>query len=318
MSIETAAAQVFFDEASARDLNGSVSEIKEAVVEVLLAPRLVEDLKACMRDSKYGDTWTELGAAINPVVHGHLAHIGGLGDAMIIDVARIGGRSNNYDHLITVAVGQDERELKFELKAGRSIYTYPQILQVYATSGFISSTSADSYPEHLYATRINELAKLAGAPVPASNAYLKKIYGTKYSVHPFFEGLYADKANSIEDRKRIADESIDSYLRYLVEKPEVRLDVPGLQARLLEQCEKVFLFWNRQTRSFAISTLAVDEMTLTGDVSLGYGVGGLANTLLFRNKAGVTIRCLLRWKNNAVILGPGWQIKPEKPPATSS
>jgi hypothetical protein len=201
--------------------------------------------------------------------------------------------------------------LAVELKKGKSIYDQPQFLQLYVNSPDVINDRMSTYAEFFYDAYFERIQEYTGCRPIEKNRYLKEVFGTKYDTYPFSElyKLVKESNNHRDWFKSLQYESIDEYIKTIIENPRLNINWGSLQVRLDQQLTKHFLSWDPVQRRFVWEKFDKTSVTLSGDVDTKSKKNGLLTTLVLPTKSGQRIELLLRWKNNPCIKGPAWQIK---------
>jgi len=206
------------------------------------------------------------------------------------------GRAFNYDF----AVKKNDDEIKLEFKFNcSSIKKYPQFLSL-ASYHFVID---DLYADYFYDNYMDKIQELYNPPFISKNDYLKFVYQSDETKHPFFTFLYSkDKSTNKDDlvkkkeKKKFVDKSIKDYLQI------VKLNLSKMNNKFQEsQAGKKFILY--KSGIFYKDEFENDELCISGINEI------TKNTIILdTNKPTTKIKMLLRWKNHIGILFPAWQI----------
>jgi hypothetical protein len=214
-------------------------------------------------------------------------------------------RTHNFDFLIKFSNDIEKKlEFKFNLT---DISDTPQFLSL-STNSLSVNLGNKSYGEFFYDTCISDIEKLYNTKAPCKEEYLKYLYQINPLKHDFFHIINNDKSNDKkEEKKRIVDESIHDFLRMYSN----RLDIQRLNNKLKNsQEEKIFMLYCYKQEKFFKDMFKNEELTVTKILTLKRNSNGLVNTIVLETGCKTTtIHMLLRWRNQAGILNPAWQIK---------
>jgi hypothetical protein len=231
-------------------------------------------------------------------------------DPVVIQAEPRGGRTHNYDFLLSMDTKRGKINVKVELKRGTSIFDQPQFLSLYVNSPGVTSKTTATYAEFFYDKYFVELREKTKCPATTRDDYLRSVFGTAYDSSPFRE-LYEFAKKNDQARSTLSElqhRSIDEYLRQLIRKPQ-NIDLDALQDRLNLQLEKVFLCWDGRDESFKWERFNRREITLAGTVSAKSRPNGQLSTVVLPTMTNQEIHMLLRWKNNPCVKGPAWQVR---------
>jgi len=225
------------------------------------------------------------------------------------------GRTNNYDFDLLISDKTVDKQLAVELKKGTSIYDQPQFLQLYVNSTDVTSERIPNYAEYFFDNYFSELQLYSGCSQINRDQYVKEVFGTTYKTEPFSQ-LYRMVKVDEEGKnwlKLLQYESIDSYIKVIMDHPETNINWKALQGRLLSQVDKYFLSWNPALREFSWEQFDEESLRLTGNSATKKKTNGLRTSLRLSTSSGQSLDLLLRWKNNPCVKGPAWQIKLSAP-----
>jgi hypothetical protein len=271
-----------------RQTNDSLNKIREQIL-----TRLYNPPKEYLDDSTYGRHWKEFSRAWNmclekkcPVPFDNVV------------VNRFGGRKNHKDIEIVFSVGGKEcyRIASGEFKHNsRTIDKIPQYANIPEKKEFTEK----SYAEFFYDHYLDSICRLVpGLQKPPKHEYMKLVYQTNHTKHTFFATLRAHEDNMIHAKKVIVNKSISEFLQKYAQSLSIKKLEDYIKAT---QKEKLFILWD--LKEFHTDTIRDDELELTNIVRVKNN-----NTIVVNSKAGTTHNLLLRWKNQAGILYPAWQI----------
>lgn len=228
-----------------------------------------------------------------------------------IIIEKKGGMSNNYDFLVTFLGQLDEKtnkrslvkQVKLEFKHNNSnVVDLPQFLELFDKDCKLKFDICNvSYAEFFYDTYLDKYLQLEEnitEPKPSKENYLKHVYDIKYN-HPFFKNMYDLKENKKIQKRRLATESISSYLQ---EYSQTFKFVKLLEKIKDSQKGKAFLLWDCE--NFHIQELDVENIQISGikEKSLRemYFDLSLAN---YEDD----LRVRINWGNNACVANPRWK-----------
>jgi hypothetical protein len=298
----------FFSASLGRASNDSENKLREYFVCAVLNRR--SEGRSAMRDGiRRNNDFDKLTKALDDAVRDIDSLQPELRSWALENVEGRGGRGHNYDFVFTFSQGPERKEVKVELKKGRSIYDQPQFLQAYVNSQGILVPEAINYAEYFFDNYFHELRRISGCSSVEKTHYLRGVYGTSYNEIPFRElKTFVSEASSREKLLDLQHRSIDTYLARLV-NDKTQIDFANLQKRLFEQLDKVFLSWNPAVFEFSWERFSERSLKLTGEVKGKAGRDDRLNTVVLPTSTGQEIHMLLRWKNNPCVKGPAWQIK---------
>ena len=268
-----------------RESNDGLNKRREAV---LLA---LANGTAPIHDPVHGAAWTHLAQLFNSA----LLEIGN--NQAVSQVKAKGGRSSNYDFLVTFADGsQAPVEFKYGAKGITSI---PQFVSLAANKEF----HTELYAKFFYDTYLPQTAALYGLTPPPEEVYLAQVHQNTGS-HPFFEQAYtAEKSAPAELNKQkseIVAKSITDFLNRV--SSTTRLDALTAEFQRSQAGKKFLLFHNG---AFYHDSLKPTELITKNVIGVRNG-----NLLVVQTEEpGTTIELLLRWKNHLGILFPAWQTR---------
>ena len=298
----------FISASSGRASNDSDNKLREQFVCAVLN-RKSEERSALRNRVRRKVEFDKLAKALDDAVHSIDSLQPELRSWTLDNVEGRGGRGHNYDFVFTFSQGSGRKEVKVELKKGRSIYDQPQFLQAYVNAQGILVPEAVNYAEYFFDNYFQELREISGCSSVDKLTYLSRVYGTSYNEIPFRElKTFVSKASNREKLLDLQHRSIDTYLTELV-RDKAKIDFAKLQERLYQQLEKVFLSWNLAAFEFLWESFSKVSLKLTGEVKAKAGRDGHLNTVVLPTSTGQEIHMLLRWKNNPCVKGPAWQIK---------
>ena len=223
-----------------------------------------------------------------------------------------GGRSTNFDFdaVYSHKSSSAQKTESVEFKFGKSIYDQPQFLSVYAKTGTMITSDSEPFAEYFYDNFAPKLAQLAKVELPERGFYLSKIYGTSRDVDPFFVNLHIFKMESKSNKeklKEISNTAISEYLKTFSDKTN-SLDFEAINDLFRNQIVKRFVSWDHKTKTAKLEFFEEGDMTIADEFELKLNRKGQRTSLVFTNSNEKKIQALLRWKNHACILGPGWQV----------
>ena len=225
------------------------------------------------------------------------------------------GRANNYDFDLVIESVSGEVTLAVELKKGKSIYDQPQFLSIYVNRAGVITDKLPNYAEFFFDSYFDKIQEYSSCHKIDKASYLKEVFGTKYDTPPFSElydlGKKSEKAKSwLRNLQYI---SVNRYIGYVIKSSSSAFNWTDFQERLYLQLPKYFLSWDPILRKFGWEKFNKKSLTLTGEMKTKSKASGLLTSLVLPTKSGQKIEMLLRWKNNACVKGPAWQIKLSAP-----
>ena len=238
-------------------------------------------------------------------------------DAIVTGVIKRAGRNYNYDLELEYECTDASRSiLCLEIKQGkalRRIEDAPQVLSVAEKDGDFIPTSDTpvSYATFFYDTFLERFNAALDVPftgeLPSREDYLKWVYGSQYSKHPWF--VYAkDKSPRGSRATSIVAESIGAYLDRYVGDFKPRDIIERLRRT---QLRKVFILKDTTTGEWCKDRFTDDVFDLGGTdpvVTLAKGTHGHSHTIVI-SLPHSTIRALLRWKNHNGVMYPAYQVR---------
>lgn len=295
--------EVFTEHVSDKSSNDERNTAREKIIENLFS--IESDKQALfLKNPIHKEFWHSIKSKLDSSLTTFIDEKSGLEDFQLTHLVRKGGRNNNYDFFAPGTISGEDSGIKLEFKKGSTIFDQPEFLSLWAKSGILINASLSDYPNYFYDTYIHDLANLVGVDAPPKNVYLRDVYKTNYV--SFF-----GSAKSVYDLKRddflaLQYKSIDEYLHYISET-ENSIDFDQIQGRLSEQLDKYFVSWDSTIMDFTVEQFHEKDVTLDRTASFTGGKNGW-NNISLKNLAGNNINALLRWKNRACVVGPGWQI----------
>ena len=206
----------------------------------------------------------------------------------------LAGRLYNHDYNINGA------NVEFKFNA-ISVVDIPQILSLASNKIIFPINYSDFFYDNGY---IGAISEIYGIGMPMKTDWIKHIHQTNYDKLPWFRELKTNENNYKNEKKILVDHSIHSYLDAMKES----IDFQQITTLLIPQANKTFMLYRGGT--FYNDIITTDECTITSLNSLKKGRSGQYNTIIVNTlNERTTIHLLLRWKNHAGILMPGWQIK---------
>lgn len=239
------------------------------------------------------------------------------GDGIITQITKRAGRNYNYDLELEYECTDGSRSiLCLEIKQGkalRRIEDTPQVLSLAEKDGDFTPTSDTpvSYAAFFYDTFLERFNAALDVPftgeLPSREDYLKWVYGSQYSKHPWF--VYAkDKSPRGSRATSIVAESIGAYLDRYVGDFKPRDIIERLRRT---QLHKVFILKDTTTGEWRKDRFTDDVFDLGGTdpvVTLAKGTHGHSHTIVI-SLPHSTIRALLRWKNHNGVMYPAYQVR---------
>ena len=201
---------------------------------------------------------------------------------------------------------------KIEFKFGKSIFSAPEFLQVYAKPKLLIGEKVISYPEYVYDYHSKLI--FAGAPASLSKSeYLSEVYGQQPKSKQLEIAIseYKKEGNYYDLLVLAHYHSVHNYLTH-VENLADGFSAISLNNELATQIGKNFVNWDYKTQSVNMESFTTNAMTVSGAPTFLLGNSGLRTSLVYKNLEGAEIRALLRWKNRSLMLGPAWQISIRK------
>jgi hypothetical protein len=206
----------------------------------------------------------------------------------------LAGRHYNHDYNINC------RPVEFKFNA-RSVVDLPQILSIASNKILFPINYSEFFYDNGFIGAISELYSI---PVPERSPWLRHIHQTNYDKMQWFRDLKTNENIYMKEKKFLVDHSIHTYLDTVKES----IDFEQITALLMPQTEKKFMLY--QGGTFYNDMITTEECTVTSLNSIKKGRTGKYNTIVVNTlNERTTIHLLLRWKNHAGILMPGWQIK---------
>lgn len=222
-----------------------------------------------------------------------------------------GGMSNNYDFIVKFLGQLDEKtntrslvkEVKLEFKHNNSsVMNLTQFLELYdkdCKSKFeICDTSYSEFFYDRYLEKYLELEENISKPKPSKEIYLKNVYDIKYN-HPFFKNMYDTKTNKTTEKRKLATESISTYLQEF--SPTFKFE------KILEKIKesqkgKAFLLWDCE--NFYIQELDIENIQI-----LEIKKKSLRDLYFDLSIANYdyNLRVRINWGNNACVSNPRWK-----------
>ncbi len=223
-----------------------------------------------------------------------------------------GGRSTNFDFdaVYSHKSSSAQKTESVEFKFGKSIYDQPQFLSIYAKPGTMITSDSEPFAEYFYDNFAPKLAPFAKVELPERDFYLSKIYGTSRDIDPFFLNLYEFKMESKSNKeklKEISNIAISNYLKTFSDGTN-SLDFEAINDLFSNQIVKRFVSWDHKTKTAKLEFFEENDMKIATEFKLKLNKKGQSTSLVFTNSNEKNIQALLRWKNHACILGPGWQV----------
>lgn len=301
--------RAFTEPPRGRESNDELNKLREEFLVLLLStkPQDRSDLRLSSPDpSSFKKIEIEIDRAvaslqdIEPAIKG----------ATFFKIERKGGRTNNYDFVLSYRTGSKDTKVNVELKRGRSIFDQPQFLSLYVNAPDVVTQATQNYAEFFFDTFFEELQKLTGCSSITKSEYLRGVYGTSYETSPFnqlYQFVKLNKSNR-SALSEIQHRSIDLYLKNLVSKHGL-INLDSLQERLFAQLDKVFLSWDTISHKFYWERFSGESLTLSHKVFTKSSPSGQISTIVIPTATGQRIEMLLRWKNNPCVKGPAWQIR---------
>ena len=188
--------------------------------------------------------------------------------------------------------GNDLLKLELKYNADR-IDKCPQFLNISA----INFIKGEDYASYYYDNYLKAIAKLANIEIPEKEIYMKYIYNSNYDKHPFFRDLYNKDKDIEKEKKKIVDESINTYLNEIIE-----LDIDEINKTFIEN-EKDKLYLLYKNGKFYTDKIEEDELKVISIDKIKNN-----NTIILNTKSKTKIAMLLRWKNRKGVLYPAWQV----------
>lgn len=223
------------------------------------------------------------------------------------------GGKNRFDFFLNFGLvdGSTYQE-KIEFKFGKSIYSAPEFLQIYAKPKVLIGESTISYPEYVY----DKYSKLIFENLTAGltkEEYLSEVYGQKSKSKQLEIAIseYKKKGKFYTALVKAHHDSVHKYLTH-VENLADGFSIISLNDELASQFGKHFVNWDYKTQTVNMESFTTKAMTVSGSPTFLLGNSGLRTSLVYRNLEGNEIRSLLRWKNRSLMLGPAWQISIRK------
>ena len=107
--------------------------------------------------------------------------------------------------------------------------------------------------------------------------------------------------------KEISNTAISEYLKTFSDKTN-SLDFEAINDLFRNQIVKRFVSWDHKTKTAKLEFFEEGDMTIADEFELKLNRKGQRTSLVLTNSNEKKIQALLRWKNHACILGPGWQV----------
>lgn len=228
-----------------------------------------------------------------------------------IQIEHKGGMGNNYDFIVHF-LGQLGRDTNIRSKVHSVIVEFkhncnkindlPQFLELYDKDCFHKYELCHvSYAEYYYDHFLSDYLSLDSQlvePKPFKDTYLKYVYDINYK-HPFFSNLHDCKDTAIVEKRKLANQSIDSYLQLYTKL----FSFHHLEKKIREsQKSKVFLLWDLV--KFNVEHADFDKMTI---ISAQHTEGNSYIDLKTEN-CKFDIRVRINWGNSMGLCTPRWKL----------
>lgn len=290
---------------SGRDANDSSNKIREKI----LLETLLGKTEQFTNDPVHKEAWVNFISATKDAVN-DLAKYLNINSYEKIDVESKGGRSANYDLLLTFYIQNQEPvkvplEFKFNSTCVKDI---PEWFNPAANKDFHNICYAEFYYDN-YLTQLRDIYKIK-VPLPSKEDYVKYIH----SDTPKGEFLIAlDVADRLDSPTRkiksthgpclelaadLAKKSITAFLNNVKDKTKLDTITKEFQR---SQDDKVFLLYC--SGKFYLDSIKPSELIAKSVVGIRND-----NILVIQTAENTQHEMLLRWKNHNGILHPAWQI----------
>lgn len=289
---------LFSSKGKDRSKNDANNKIRENILKCLLNIDTV-----FTSDPIYGSKWVELQQKFINKISTLCKH-----SFDLISITHLGGMKYNHDYLVsfikndTVIFTQ-----KMEFKHNNSsVKKLPQILELFdrdckSKYGLCGELS---YSEYYYDNFLSKYLVVLNKNddeyliKPTKDIYLKYVHDITYK-NKFFEVLHDNKDINTEQKKKIANESVEKYLK----KYAYNFNFDKIAEKIREsQKDKVFLLWDCD--NFHLEELDPDKIRITNIIK----IDGSCIYLNVENFVyNICIR--LRWANNNGLANPSWKIK---------
>ena len=225
-----------------------------------------------------------------------------------------GGMKYNYDFIVQFLGELNEetnartliKEVKLEFKHNNSnILNLAQVLELYDNDCKKYGICETSYGELFYENYLDEYLKLEEnilEPKPSKNDYLKNLRDIKYS-HPFFKNMYNNKTNKTKEKRNLASQSINDYLKKYVTTFNFEKILETIREK---QSDKTFLLWD--CKNFHIQEVDMKSVQIQKikDISVIEVKKKMYFDLSLTNFE-YDLRIRINWGNNACVANPRWK-----------
>lgn len=228
--------------------------------------------------------------------------------ALVTNVRKKGGRGNNHDILLTYTLDGVSSCVHLEVKGGdhcSKIEDCPQVLSL-AEKDDAFQTSSGSYASYFYEKYLllfnASFEEPFSGELPTLDEYLKFVYSTNYTKHPWFK--YAkDRSPPKSPPSKLVYDSIKEFMT--ARFPE--FNIPKIVERVRStQLGKLFLLQNKTTGRWSHDQFEESDFAIGDTPPTTHIKNNNALVIVLPNS---TISCLLRWKNHKGVLYPAYQIK---------
>jgi hypothetical protein len=229
-----------------------------------------------------------------------------------ITITHTGGIKHNFDFIVSwlgqlIEETQQRtliKEIKLEFKHNNStISELAQFLELYDKDcKSVYNICEVSYAEHYYDNFLDEYIKMDETITeakPPKEIYLKHVYDIKYK-HPFFKNLHNNKNNKITEKRKLARESISTYLH----KYSETFSFTKIEEKIKEsQKNKLFLMWD--CTNFHIQELNIEKIKIPGIKK--DSINDLYFDVNLDNCDEYDIRIRINWGNSQGLCNPRWK-----------
>ena len=271
-----------------RKSNDKNNKIREEIIKIILTPQA----DPFLTDPVHGLAWTnlrnEMVSAIQKVAKNNNR------EYATYSIEKKAGRSN-FDFHIVYDKGSDVLEFKF---GGTSLVRLPQFFNAGGNKKYHSTLYADYWYDNFFDEYLVKYGFNA-SDKPTKEKYLECVHANSCDKIPIFKALKERKERCNKEASKIVRRSITSFLTAYKDSTNLAEITADLQR---SQKDKNFLLYEKGV--FHYDRILPEELVAKSVVGIKNG-----NVLVIQTENPTTqLKMLLRWKNDAGILFPAWQI----------
>lgn len=216
----------------------------------------------------------------------------------------VGGMSYNYDFNLSFLDKNKNKikKIKLEFKHNNSdISKLVQFMELYDKDckDKFNLCSEMSYTEYYYNNYLDKYLQTDNELIykkPEKREYLKYVSDISYR-HEFFNLLYKKKDNQLNNKKKVANESVIEYLKLY----SSTFNFDKVTEKIKEsQRNKVYLLWdceNFHTQILDVENMSMSRIKKMNNLSFDVNVENFNYDICVR----------LRWANNNGLVNPSWK-----------